>query len=541
MKTANIQHLAGVLLLVATVLTGCKKDNTLDEIKSTPRQQQQATANEFVQALTSVEGVRNIRVEVDETGADTVYFFSFRQPVNHKNPEQGTFDQQVAVSFKGFDKDVVLYTHGYEMGSKYASVKSVDLRQHLDANQVNVEHRYFGNSLPEPADRLGYYYFNAEQQALDLHAVVQALQQHVFRNGKWASTGLSKDGITSALYAYYCDLYGWSDIDVFVPFCSPFLTGSIRDGRFSCMDSRTGEYIEQVCGTGYAQGTKEAVACQRLRDIPKYICGNKRVREACNRLMLQEMTSQYRKIVDQYSQKSQMSTGNLEKDVTALAYHTYYGFLFNKFSYIPFPLWASMVPDPAKAATDDEELDHLCRFLMMDHQDVNDSLKVMAASGMQTRSEVTDMYSTLWDYLKNLRESSSEPYDVQAFMELGFSDNGYNTVDGTFLTRQQAADVCYLFSLQKRFEGIYTQDQGKLMSSFRQWVGSEQTQNIIFVYAKNDPWTGGRPDDTAVSQNPRTVMVIDPIAVHNDYFLDNHFYTEESKRTIIDTLNRFMK
>ncbi len=538
MKIANIHRLTGAFLLAGIVLTGCTKDNTLDEIVT--EKQPKTSSNAFVQALESIDGVRNVQIKTDKTGKDTTYFFSFRQLIDHDDPQRGTFYQQVAINFKGFDKNVVLYTHGYNMPFT-SNTRIVDLSTQLDANQVNVEHRYFGSSLPEPADALRFAYFNAKQQSCDLHAIVQALKQGVFKTGRWASTGLSKDGITSALYAYYSDQYGWNDIDVYVPFCAPFLTGSVRNGKFSCMDSSTGVYLEQVSGVGYPEGTTEAVACQRLHDIPYYFCSNKRVREACNKYLLKANSSEYLKIVEQYNQKSPNSTGNMEKDVTALAYNMYYECLFSKFSYVPFYLWSKLVPDPAKAVTDDEELEKLCTFVFMDKSALRDSLHAMAARGEQTRSIATDVYDKFWNFIHSVRNDSSAPYYVQAFMELGAECPGYNNVDGTFLTKEQAMSVNDILTVQKRYEGLYKQDEGRLMTSFRQWVATEVTQNIIFVYAYNDPWTGGRPDDTAVSQNPHTVMVIDPIAVHLDYFLDSSVYTTESKDAIIAALDRFLK
>lgn len=539
MKTTDIQRLIGALLLTGIMLAGCTKDNTLDEIVN--QKEQQTTVNDIVEALQAIDGVRNVQMKTTLNGEDTIYFFSYQQLVNHGNPDAGTFDQQVALKFKGFDKNVVLYTNGYNLSVEAEEYRSTDMATQLDANQVSVEHRYFGNSQPEMTDKLEYTYFNAEQQAHDLHAIVQTLKENLFKTGKWVSTGISKDGITTALYAYYSDLNGWNDIDVFVPFCAPFLPGSTKDGKFSCMDCRTGEYLEQVCGAGYPEGSEEAKACQRLYDIAKYICTNKRVREVCNKYVLTSRPADYRKIVEQYNLQSPKSTGDLEKDATAMTYTTFYGYLFNKFSYVQFPLWAKLVPDPAVAVNDDDEMDHLCTFITMDHKMLADSLKAMSEHDMLTRNDATDAFDKLWYYIKGLRGDSSQPYDLQAFMELGAADYGYNTVDGNFLTKEQAEGVNEMFTVQKHFEGLYYQDQGKLMRNFRQWVATESTQNIIFVYAYNDPWTGGRPDDTAVRQNPKTEMVIDLIAVHNDYFLNKELFTTESRTAIINALDRFMK
>ena len=113
-------------------------------------------------------------------------------------------------------------------------------------------------------------------------------------------------------------------------------------------------------------------------------------------------------------------------------------------------------------------------------------------------------------------------------------------MDGTYLTEEQARKVNHLFTTEAKFEGILRQDGGRLMRDFRQWVATESTQNIVFVYAHNDPWTGGRPDDTAISQNPKTMMVIDPIAVHGHYFLDKELYTPATKQAIADAVNKWM-
>ncbi len=542
MKTTNIHRLMRALLLAGIMLTGCTKDNTLSEIVKPESQEE--TTDEFKEALEAIDGVHDVKMQVTPSGEDSVYYFYFRQLIDHANPDAGTFDQQVAISFKGYDKDVVLHTHGYTIYNISQYYRD-DLSTHLKANQVSVEHRYFGNSLPEPADSPNYTYFNAEQQAHDLHTIVQTLKKNLFKSGKWASTGTSKDGITSALYAYYCDLNGWSDIDLFIPFCAPFLTGSTTaDGSFTCMDLSTGYYMDQVSGTGYAAGSVEAIACQRLRDIPYYICTNKTLRDACNRHMLQTDPTSYRKIVNQYNLKSPMSTGDLEKDLLAMTCSMYSSYLFDKFSYVQFPLWAKLVPDPAKAVTDDQELDHLLTFITMGQKTLVDSLRALNAANSkeaQTRSVLTDRYERFWNYINSLRQEDAQPYEIQAFKELGANEFTYQYVDGTYLTAQQVRNVNHIFSPQYQFDGIFPQDKGRLMRNFRQWVGTESTQNILFIYAFNDPWTGGRPDDMAVRQNPKTQMIIDPIAVHNAFFLNSGYYTPQTEQAITDAVNKYMK
>ncbi|MBQ2675390.1 MAG: hypothetical protein IJG07_12050 [Prevotella sp.] len=132
------------------------------------------------------------------------------------------------------------------------------------------------------------------------------------------------------------------------------------------------------------------------------------------------------------------------------------------------------------------------------------------------------------------------PYEIHAFKELGYADLDYSLADGTFLTAQQIKSVNFILCPQYKYQSLYPQDKGKLMRNFRQWVYTENTQPIIFVYAKNDPWTGARPDDAAIQQNPMTKMIIDPIATHNHSFLDRESYTEVSKQAIISALNTYL-
>jgi hypothetical protein len=82
----------------------------------------------------------------------------------------------------------------------------------LKANQIIVEHRYFGKSVPEKKD---WKYLNIKQAAADHHAIVQ-LFKNIY-NGKWVSTGISKGGQTTL---YFKRFYP-NDVDAAVPYVAP--------------------------------------------------------------------------------------------------------------------------------------------------------------------------------------------------------------------------------------------------------------------------------------------------------------------------------
>ena len=57
--------------------------------------------------------------------------------------------------------------------------------------------------------------------------------------GKWLSTGVSKNGMTTAQYAYYDEMNGWNDIDIYVPFTAPMppVEFDIRIGEYMIKES----------------------------------------------------------------------------------------------------------------------------------------------------------------------------------------------------------------------------------------------------------------------------------------------------------------
>jgi hypothetical protein len=146
-------------------------------------------------------------VQADSSFSEA-YEFMFEQPVDHKNPDGPKFKQKIILSYKNEDAPVVLITEGYSAGRNYKS----ELASVLDANQIIVEHRYFGKSVPEGKD---WQYLNIKQAADDHHAIT-TLFKNIFR-GKWISTGISKGGQTTLFYKrFYPD-----DVDVAVPYVAP--------------------------------------------------------------------------------------------------------------------------------------------------------------------------------------------------------------------------------------------------------------------------------------------------------------------------------
>ena len=158
------------------------------------------------------------------------YQFFIEQPIDHKNPEIGTFKQKVVIFHCGYDRPTVLVTEGYT--SRGANPKySNELSTMFKTNMIEVEHRYFQESIPFMQDNkeitdetLNWNYMTAKNEAADLHRV-NILFKKIY-DGKWIATGISKGGQTAMFYTTYYP----NDIDITVPYVGPLCKGQ-EDGR----------------------------------------------------------------------------------------------------------------------------------------------------------------------------------------------------------------------------------------------------------------------------------------------------------------------
>jgi hypothetical protein len=92
-----------------------------------------------------------------------------------------------------------------------------------------VEHRYFGESIP---DSVQWEYLTVEQAANDHHRVVEALKE--FYKGKWVNTGISKGGQTAMIHRAFFP----NDVDATVSYVAPF--------NFERDDRRLVEFFDSV-------------------------------------------------------------------------------------------------------------------------------------------------------------------------------------------------------------------------------------------------------------------------------------------------------
>lgn len=161
--------------------------------------------------------LKNLKILEKEAFYNTIYEVMFEQPVDHKNPEKGTFEQRLYISHIDENLPVVLVTEGYTADYYYTSEPAVMLR----CNQIIAEHRYFGESVP---DSIEWEFLTTWQAASDHHNIINRFSK--FYRGDWITTGISKGGQTAMFHSFYYP----DDADVIMPYVAP-LNNSTEDLR----------------------------------------------------------------------------------------------------------------------------------------------------------------------------------------------------------------------------------------------------------------------------------------------------------------------
>jgi len=146
-----------------------------------------------------------------------VYKLKIKQAIDHSDSSKGFFYQKAYLTHVGFNRPTVIVTEGYNRDQN----RIYELTELINANQLDVEHRYFGESMPEPLD---YTYLDLEQATADLHHI-RELFREVYKE-KWISTGISKGGATSIFYKYFYP----NDVTVSVPYVAP-INNAFEDQR----------------------------------------------------------------------------------------------------------------------------------------------------------------------------------------------------------------------------------------------------------------------------------------------------------------------
>jgi hypothetical protein len=159
--------------------------------------------------------------DVKPIKADTIFTEAYEimvtQPIDHNNPDGPKFKEQIFLSHVDKDKPMVIELDGYAVNNR-----TDELSRMLHCNQIMVEHRYFGESVPAPFD---WKYLDFRQAAADHHHIIELMKNYY--KDKWISTGISKGGSTVIFHRRFYP----NDVDVSVPYVGPIIR-SPEDQRF---------------------------------------------------------------------------------------------------------------------------------------------------------------------------------------------------------------------------------------------------------------------------------------------------------------------
>ena len=453
-----------------------------------------ASDSDIVNALKAIDKVTDIKAFQLEERYDyynekmltkTAYYFNYKQDIDHNDPSKGWFKQQCVLTVAGQDRPTVLYTEGYALNSDKNQLQKISepaLVSVLDANCLQVEHRYHGWSLPEGYTNK-WNYLNAKQQSDDLHAIVTAIKQSgVVGNGKWLSTGVSKCGMTTAFYAYHYP----NEMDAYVPFCAPFMSSLKDKGPFS--------YILTAQAFDDNQERMEKVKAA----FRTYV-SDKKLQAECVKL--------YRETYKKYELGADEE---IRMNLLYLLFANYYP----KMAYVAYKRWEGIIPEAGDPAV---------RYFNF----------VMADEDSEYEGETQEQYNRRRDYVDDFEPESNglampspltrlqevkrqNPYHAQVCTELGNYAHVLDWVDD-LLTDDEKEKI--IFEFYPATFGV-TYDNGAFIKAFFEGM-KQSTCNMMFVYGMQDPWTGGQIPDDKMGVNSRKLFIQQPYnykmaGLHND-------------------------
>ncbi|GAA1354932.1 S28 family serine protease [Streptomyces beijiangensis] len=177
------------------------------------------------------------------------FVLNYTQPVDHRHPSKGTFQQRLTLLHKDTSRPTVFFTSGYNVSTTPSRSEPTRI---VDGNQVSLEYRYFTPSRPQPAD---WTKLDIWQAASDQHRIFQALKP--LYSKKWLTTGGSKGGMT----ATYFERYYPRDMDGVVAYVAP---NDVVNNEDSAYD----RFFQQV-GTKECRDKLQAVQREALvRRVP---------------------------------------------------------------------------------------------------------------------------------------------------------------------------------------------------------------------------------------------------------------------------------
>lgn len=230
----------------APELVDARVTTTPDAAAPAPRSDAGAPGDVLLARLRAVTGITV--VEQPPSGAARVFTLALEQPERHAAPAGRRFKQQLALVHVDEAAPMVLFTTGYALGGIGRRDEVAVL---AGANQLTVEHRFFGTSRVE-GDGADWSALDIAEAAADWHRVVTLLRP--IYGGRWLTVGGSKGGAASLFHRrFYPD-----DVDGTVAFAAPISLGA-PDPRYPAYVATRGGTAAQGCREGIARVQRQAL------------------------------------------------------------------------------------------------------------------------------------------------------------------------------------------------------------------------------------------------------------------------------------------
>lgn len=185
---------------------------------------------DILEALRRVRGLQVQEVQANLPGT-RAFLLRFRQPEDQADPVGLFFDQRLVLIHRSEFAPMVLHTTGYGLFGDPLQFTSDELEPTvaLGANQLTVEHRFFGESISAAPN---WQYLTVAQSAADSHRIVTSLNA-IYR-GPWIGSGISKGGMTAIFHHHYYP----QDLSGIVPYVAPISFG--QDPRYAAFLAQIG-------------------------------------------------------------------------------------------------------------------------------------------------------------------------------------------------------------------------------------------------------------------------------------------------------------
>ena len=465
-----------------------------------------------LQAIDKVTDVKAFKMSTysfknDKRVTKTAYFFNYKQDIDHNNPSKGWFKQQCVLTVAGKDRPTVLMTEGYALGgaeptlnlNRLDSLVETPLVETMNANCLQVEHRYFGWSLPEGWTNR-WSYLSAKQQSDDLHAIVTAIKGSgiIGKSGKWLSVGSSKGGETTAFYAYHYP----NEVDAYVPFVAPFM--------FSTMDLRPFTYILEDAHIGNNM--------QKVKAAFRAFFKNRELQEQAVEILKKDK-----------KWASQHSVDDLRLALMFSMYNNH----FLKMSYVPYTKWLPLVPKEGDSA------EKYYKYIMADaatryegDSETEYDTRVDGFNDFEGNNNPFGIDTLNYSVKARTRATTAtkvrfNPFMVQSAKELGYALNDYSWI--VDLVTPENLSALNKPDCDPRTYGV-THDGGAFIRQFL--TGMKQSDcYMIFVYGEQDPWTGACIPNEYLGKNSQVLSITD--GIHNDFIYD---WNETERNALLNWL-----